>query len=358
MSVQPILGSFAEQTQTKPIRLGLLGLNFGESIARKIAQSVDCLKVVAVCEIDQTKLHRVARGLGVKAYGELDGMLDDPEIEAVAVFSGSSGRARLISKILQRDRHVLTTKPFELEVAEAEQVLLEAQERRLVVHLNSPGPESPEDISTIQNWREQYDLGRPLAFHAKTWSNYREQPNSTWYDDPEKCAAAPILRLGIYFLNEFACFMGKPRSVHVVQSRIFTKRPTSDHAHMTIEFENGSIGSVFASFCIEDGHPWRDEISLNFERGTVNRWVERHSETDMSKDYAVTELWKKGMNTIRSKTSSGSFAGWYQWEAFQRAIRQGEGMNAKYAHDILYGIRLLEAMRLSAISGKTVPVNL
>ena len=63
------------------------------------------------------------------------------------------------------------------------------------------------------------------------------------------------------------------------------------------------------------------------------------------------------MNPLRAKTAPGSFAGWYQWEAFQRAIRQGEGLTAKYANDILYGIRLLEAMRLSAISGKTVEVN-
>ena len=340
-----------------PVRLGLLGLNFGEKIALKIAESVDCLKIVGVCELDQAKLNRVANGLGVKAYGQLDAMLDDPEIEAIALFTGSAGRGKLVSKILQKGRHVLTTKPFELEVAEAERALKEAKERGLVVHMNSPAPLPSSDVATIQDWIEKYDLGRPLAFHAKTWSNYREQPNRTWYDDPEQCAAAPILRLGVYFLNEFASFMGQPRSVHVVQSRIFTQRPTSDHAHMTIEFENSAIGSVFASFCIEDGHAWRDEITLNFERGTVNRWVKRHTETDMSLDYAVTELWKKGEKTIQSQTEPGAFAGWYQWEAFQRAIRQGEGTTSQYAEKVLYGVRLLEAMRLSAISGQTQPVK-
>jgi predicted dehydrogenase len=259
---------------------------------------------------------------------------------------------------LETGRHVLTTKPFELEVTEAELALREARERGLVIHLNSPGPEPADDVAIIRDWIEKYDLGRPLAFHAKTWANYRETPNSTWYDDPEKCAAAPILRLGVYFLNEFATFMGAPKSVHVTQSRIFTQRPTSDHAQMSIEFENGALGTVFASFCVDDGRAWRDEITLNFERGTVNRWVKRHSESDMSRDYAVVELWKKGMSTVQAHTRPGTFAGWYQWEAFQRAIRQGEGTKEKYAGDILYGVRLLQAMRLSAISGKTEAVGL
>ncbi len=352
MSTESILSSVPESWRANPIRLGLLGLNFGEGIARRIAQSVDCLKVVAVCDLDQAKLQRVAGELGVKAYDDLDAMLADPEIEAVALFTGPAGRARLISKVLYTGRHVLTTKPFELDATEAERVLHQARERGLVVHLNAPAPEPAEDVAIIQNWMGQYDLGRPLAFHAKTWSNYREQPTGTWYDDPEKCAAAPILRLGVYFLNEFASFMGKPRSVHVVQSRIFTQRPTADHAHMTIEFENGSIGSVFASFCIEDGHPWRDEINLNFERGTVNRWVERHVESDMSFDYAVAELWKRGAEPLRAQTQPGAFAGWYQWEAFWRAIRRKEGTTEKNVEDILYGVRILQAMRLSALSGR------
>src|ERR1700683_2690436 len=167
-------------TNMPPIRLGLLGLNFGEHIATKILKNVDCLKVVGVCELDQAKLRRVAEGLGVKAYSELDAMLADPEIEAVAVFTGSPGRAKLISKILKQKRHVLTTKPFELELSEAASVLQEAQDQGIVVHLNSPGPEAADDIAIIQTWIKQHHLGRPIGFHARTSANYREKPNGSW----------------------------------------------------------------------------------------------------------------------------------------------------------------------------------
>jgi predicted dehydrogenase len=241
-------------------------------------------------------------------------------------------------------------------VSEAQSVLAEARDRKLVVHLNSPGPHRAQDTAAIASWIEAYDLGRPLAFQARTWASYREKPNGSWYDDPEACAAAPILRLGVYFLNEFAHFLGRPRSVHVVQSRIFTQRPTSDHASMTIHFENGAIGTIFASFCIDDGRPWRDEISLNFERGTIERWMERHDETDMGADYARVELRRRGAELVAMRTQPGAFAGWYQWDAFQRAIRNGEGMAPGYVEDILYGVRLIAAMRRSALSGKPEPV--
>ena len=52
-------------------------------------------------------------------------------------------------------------------------------------------------------------------------------------------------------------------------------RPTADNAQIAIEFENGALANVFASFCVGDGRPWPDEVTLNYERGTIQRCIER-----------------------------------------------------------------------------------
>ena len=345
-------------TSENPIRVGLLGLNFGAGIARQMAGGIPGLDLRAVCDLDDEKSQRIGLELGVKAYNQFDAMLEDPEIEAIALFTGPSGRAQLISHIIKSNRHVLTTKPFELDASEADRVLDEAKSRGMIIHLNSPGPRPAEDVLAIQNLAQKHDLGLPVGFRAETWTRYQEKANGTWYDDPLACSVAPILRLGIYFLNDFASLFGTPSEVHVMQSRIFTERPTSDHAQISIAYENGALGFVFASFCIEDGQPFRDHITLNYQRGTIRRWIERQDpERDLSGDTAVVELQKRGAPPIQIRTAPGAFAGWYQWDAFWKAIRSGLPMSDQEVRNIKFGVNLLDAMRVSATTGKPAPVR-
>lgn len=342
---------------TQQVRLAVVGVNFGASIARSLHQENRFMEVAAVCDADASKANRLSAELGVAAHYSLDSVLADPAVEAVALFTPPVARAQLIHRVLAAGRHVITTKPFELDAAAAEAVLREAASRHLAVHMNSPAPVPAADIAQIKLWEQQYHLGAPIAMRAATWANYREQPNGSWYDDPEKCPAAPILRLGIYFLNDFAALLGTPSRVYVSQSRIFTGRPTADNAQISIEFENGALANVFASFCVGDDRSWPDHVTLNYERGTIQRWVERTGAIDMGSDRAVLELLAQGTDTIRVQTPPGAFAGWYDWEAFHDAVRGIHGIPLQDAGKVLYGIRLLNAMCRSAASGLPEPVE-
>lgn len=241
-------------TEKDAVRLVLLGLNFGNGIARHIKEAVPCLDLLGVCDQDQAKAEQIARDLNIKAYQSLESVLNDPTVEAVGLFTGPYKRANLISKILAAKKHLITTKPFELDLAQARNVLDEAEKNGLVIHLNSPAPTDSEDLTLIQDWVKTHKLGRPLCLHAQTWASYREKANGSWYDDPSLCPAAPILRLGIYFLNDFSPLMGKAQSVYAVQKRLFTQRPTSDHAQVSLEYDSGAIGTVFPHFASEMGN--------------------------------------------------------------------------------------------------------
>lgn len=335
----------------QPVRMALVGGNFGAGIARNIARGNDFIQLAAVCDADAEKAARLAGELRVAACSDLDELFENPDIEAVGLFTPPIGRAKLIERILRAGRHVMTTKPFELDHAAASAVLAEASDRRLAVHLNSPAPIPAEDLRQINDWIREFQLGRPIAMRAETWANYREKNAGTWADDPAQCPAAPIFRLGIYFLNDFAALLGEPTRVFVTQSRIFTERPTSDNAQLTIEYSNGALANIFASFCIGDGKPWPDRVTLNYENGTVQRWIERQGGPDMANDYAVTELHRPNTPALRHTTRPGSYAGWYDWEAFHDAVRGLNNVPLQNTADILFGVRLLDAMRRSAASG-------
>lgn len=151
----------------------------------------------------------------------------------------------------------MTTKPFELNANVASRVLKEAEKMGRVVHLNSPSP-LPEDIFVIKKWIKKYNLGQVIGCRADVWANYREKADGSWYDSPKKYPVAPIFRLGIYLINDLIRLIGKPESLQVLHSRLFTKRPTPDNAQLGILFENGAIVNVFSSFCIDDGQQYRN----------------------------------------------------------------------------------------------------
>lgn len=335
----------------KPVRIAVVGLRFGDAMARLIHDELPCYEITAVCDQLRDRADSLAAYTGAKALYDLDSVLSDPSIEAVALFTGPRGRAEIAGRILAAGKHLLTTKPFELDAIAQDRVLRQAVEAGLVVHLNSPSPLPAEDIRLIRRWQEEYDLGRIVALRAETWANYREKADGGWYDEDSACPAAPITRLGIYFLNDFFPLLGEVNRVQVMQSRLFTGRPTADNAQITAEFANGCLANVFASFCIDDGDPYRDEVTLNFQNGTVRRFVHRTPDRRMHVDHAELSLTRAGHPVERVELPGGAYAGWYEWEAFVRAVRGDNSVPRVMERETAYGTRLLDAVARSVASG-------
>ncbi len=342
-------------TATRPVGLVVVGANFGALIAQNLSAGGP-VRVSGICDLNTAAAATLANRLGVPVYDGLDAVLADPTVEAVGVFTGPAGRGRLLERILDAGKHVMTTKPFELVPAEAERAFAAAKRNGRALHLNSPAPVPPTDLRHIRRWLAEADLGRPVSLHARTWADYAEQADGSWRDDPLRCPAGPLFRLGVYFFSDFAGIPGRPVEVHVQHSRLRTGRPTPDNAQISIAYEGGALANIFASFCISDGQAYRDEVVLACERGTIRRWMVRTGNTDMSQDHAVAELQRPGKAPERIVTTPGDFAGWYGWEAFHAAVRGLPGAVMHDAESTINGVRLLDALGRAANSGQVEKV--
>lgn len=356
-----LLDSAARSTSATPAApptgIVILGANFGAKIARQLMAARGPVRVSGVCDLDQSKARALAQELGVPFHPDIDSVLRDPRVETVGVFTGPAGRGRLLEHILNAGKHVMTTKPFELDPVEAERAFAAAKKNHVALHLNSPAPCPAADLSAIRGWLARGDLGRPVSLHACTWADYNEHADGSWMDDPQRCPGGPLFRLGVYFLNDFAGLLGTPCEVHVMHARLRTGRPTPDNAQICIRYDTGALANVFASFCIGDGEPYRDEITIACERGTIHRWMQRTGSIDMSGDHAVAELKTPGRPLERIVTRPGDYAGWYDWAAFHSAVRRLPGSVPNNADETVAGVRLLEAMARSFASGKTEAVS-
>jgi predicted dehydrogenase len=329
------------------VKLALLGMGFGRAIASQLlgTNAKDHIELAGVCDLDPERLAAAAAQTNTRAYASLDEILSDPTIEAVGIFTGPAGRAGLICKAIRAGKDVMTTKPFELDPSTARDVLQEADRLGRTVHLNSPSPLPAEDLRILTGWREEYDLGCPIACRVSALADYRESPDGGWYDDPALCPAAPIYRLGIYLLNDLLYFLGKAVSVCVMQTRIFTGRPTSDNAQLSIQFENGALANITSSFCVADGQPYRNSLTLNCERGTLyrNTGPMRRGDADF-----VSVVANRG-ETLETRTVS-EVSGIYQWDVFRQSVR-GERIPIDNER-VVDAVRVVQAMLRSQESGK------
>jgi predicted dehydrogenase len=342
-----------------PIPIGIVGLNFGQHIIDHLStpENRGYFKVAAVCDEVRSKAETVGRRLGVKSYADLDHLLADGDIPVVGLFTGPVGRAALLKRIFRAGKDVMTTKPFEDDPTRAEEVLEEACRLKRVVHLNSPTADHAHDMAQIARWRKRYDLGRPIGARGDVWVSYREKADGSWYDDPKLCPVAPIFRLGIYLINDLVTMFGAADEVQVLQSRMFTERPTTDNAQLGIRFKNGALANVFASFCVEDSLRYRNSLTVNFERGTIfrNVGVPDSGHPGVMELTLVREGRGGKRLVVQKNVPLGS--GFYQWPQFLRALRRRESPSPEFIRDLVAGLRIIEAMKRADQTASVVKVE-
>jgi predicted dehydrogenase len=347
-------------TQDTRIPIVLIGLNFGRHIVEQLTRDGGnpYIRLAGLCDLDRAKAEALAASQGgLRVYQSLDEVLADPGVPAVGLFTGPGGRAALLSRIIRAGKDVITTKPFETDPAAAEAVLDEAGRLGRIIHLNSPSPGTSPSLAVIQRWRDLYDLGAPVGARAEVWTHYREAADGGWYDDPEKCPVAPVFRLGIYLINDLVQLFGPVRRVQVLGTRLFTGRPTVDNGQLGMEFANGALGNVFASFCVRDGDHYRDGLTLNFERGTVYRNIGPQRTAQGVELGVVVNEGEWQPRRLAERTTVEADSGSYDWAGFAAAVRREPGAPVYQRGHIVEPLRVIAAMAASARSGRIEPVH-
>lgn len=337
------------------LKIGVVGLRFGLTVIENLMASDDTeyIELHGVFDLDRKKVENVSSAYQVKAYGSLEEMLEDPEIQAVALYTPPTGRSDLIRQIMDSGRHVITTKPFEADWRKAEEILKLSQEMKKVIHINSPDVIDNALVSGVKAAVKKYDLGRPIGARCDVWVNYNEKPDGSWYDKPDQCPVAPIFRLGIYIINDLIALYGKVKALSTFSSRLVTQRPTVDNSVLSLSFENGVVASIFGSFCVDDGQRYKGPTVLNYERGTFYYGVFPNGELEQ-KDLILVHKNDQGETVTERIPLTGSPKGAYLWKQFYQDVQEGRTATDEYIQRVTEGVRVLQAMRRADEQGKVV----
>jgi predicted dehydrogenase len=123
----------------KPLGLGVLGLGEGRSII-SAALASEIWQLVNICDLREDRCRERAAEFGLTRYTtELDEMLADPAIDAIAIYTPDPLHAEHALRCFEAGKHVICTKPFLTDLKDAGKLLASAlrTERKLLVGQSS-----------------------------------------------------------------------------------------------------------------------------------------------------------------------------------------------------------------------------
>src|SRR5215207_6670220 len=168
---------------SRPIRIAVVGLGYwGPNLARNFDALAES-ELAWICDAFPEQLERMAsRFPGVRTTSDIEELLADPAVDAVAIATPVPTHAPLARRCLEAGKHVFVEKPLAQSVADVEQVVASARDhdRTLMVgHLLEyhPGLERLKELvdsgelGTVHYiYGNRLNLGKLRADENALWS--------------------------------------------------------------------------------------------------------------------------------------------------------------------------------------------
>lgn len=157
----------------------------------------------------------------------------DPRIDAVVIATPNQTHAPLALAALAQGKHVLVDKPFTLDVAEAQQVLAQAQRADRVVSVFQ-NRRWDGDFLGVRALLEAGTLGEIAEFHSH-FDRHRPQVGDRWREHALP-GSGLWFDLGPHLLDQALQLFGPPQSL---QADLALQRPgaqTVDYVHAVLRY--------------------------------------------------------------------------------------------------------------------------
>jgi predicted dehydrogenase len=277
-------------TIDRKLRIGVIGC--GDVAHRHyfpaLQRLADRVEVAGCCDSNAEAAERTATEMrswspDATAYTDAGRMLAEARLDAAIVLTPAPLHARFSQLCLDAGVAVYSEKPIAETIAEADR-LIETAARQHRLLLCAPGVAATRRFQWLSDIVASGRFGKlslAVAHHADsgpaTWREYTGDP--TVFYGP---GVGPVFDHGIYRLHGMTTLLGPVRRVQAMGSIGVPKRvvragplvgktidvTAPDHVLINMEFANGALGQLLASFGTANTlAPW---LELHFETATIS----------------------------------------------------------------------------------------
>lgn len=256
-----------------PFNVGVLGIGDISDVYIRNLQKYCVVNVLGCAGRGLVAAQAKAATHGLeRAYANADALLADPDIQIVLNLTTPAVHAELNLAVLKAGKHVYTEKPLAATAAEGLAILALARERGLQVAC-APDTVLGGRLQTCRRLIDEGVIGEVTAASAFVVSHGHEwfHPNPDFFYRP---GAGPLLDIGPYYVAALVSLLGpvqrccamarRGSSTRTIQSapRMGEVIPVEVDTHISgsLEFANGAVGTLLASFDVWDSELPRLEI--------------------------------------------------------------------------------------------------
>jgi len=240
-------------------RVGIVGCGVISRHYAENAAAFDSYELVACADLDRAQAVGLseAHGIPVRSVDELVG---DPRIDVVLNLTPPSAHAAVIHAALAAGKHVYTEKPLATGVADAAELVAEADRLGLRIAC-APDIFLGSPYQAARALLDEGAIGEPLSASAAMLVGGQEK----WHPNPDiffADGAGPLLDMGPYYLTALVALLGPVRRVAGFASMRTSERAieigpragtpftvaTPTHASAVMELDGGVTANLVASF--------------------------------------------------------------------------------------------------------------
>ena len=232
---------------SKPPKVGLVGTGgISKSHRPAYLEHPDRVQLMAVCDIIEPLAQAFAKSAGVEAvYTDLDDMLRNADIDAVDICTGHGQHAEQAIAAAAAGKHVLVEKTMANTGDECREMIETADKAGVTLMVAQMVRFSPE-TSAVKRFIDAGKLGEIQACRTHV---IMTGPKKSWMNDAE--AGGGVLMLNtIHHVDVLRYYIGNVKRVFGIRKSVQPQMENGaeDLCAATLEFENGAIGDVFASW--------------------------------------------------------------------------------------------------------------
>jgi len=233
-------------------------------------------ELVAVCDIVEEKAierkvqyESIIENCNIKVYTDYIKMIDNEDIDVVAIATESGYHAKHAIDCLNKDIHVLIEKPMALSVQDADKMIAIAKERNRKICVSHQNRFNPP-IQKLRRAIEEGRFGRLINGTARIlWTrddNYYKQ--APWRGTKE-LDGGTLMNQCIHNIDLLQWMMGSEVDrIHAERDTFLRNIEMEDFGAILIRFKNGAIGIVEGSACVYPKN-LEETLSIFGEKGTV-----------------------------------------------------------------------------------------
>jgi predicted dehydrogenase len=325
--------------QPASVRLGVLGAGlYANATLLPTIKKLSQLELVGIASAGGVHAQHSAQKFGFSyAASDDQQILDDPDINTVAILTRHDTHSDLLIRTLTANKHVFVEKPLALTPGQLDEI-----EKTIPLH--------PALILTVGYNRRFSPLAVELAsflanrtepMHAHYRVNAGYIPPNHWTQDPDQ-GGGRIIGEGCHFIDLLSFLVGTAPNQVIAHALPDHGKYHQDNVSMTFTFPDGSVGVVDYLASGDKSFP-KERLEV-FSGGRVA----------VLDDFRTLEMVRDGRRNLLRKTQD---KGWYnEWIAFTGAIQKGGQPPIPY--DQLVGVTRATFAAIESLgTGKTVQCN-